>query len=137
MKDKKEMPKTEEEWKKKLTPEQFRVLRQKGTEIPFTGKYHNTKEKGNYVCAGCGEELFESDTKFDSYCGWPSFYAPKDSKKIDEKEDIGFGMIRTEVLCKKCGGHLGHVFNDGLNSTGLRYCINSASPDFKKSNSEK
>lgn len=137
MKDKKEMPKTEEEWKKKLTPEQFRVLRQKGTEIPFTGKYHNTKEKGNYVCAGCGEELFESDTKFDSYCGWPSFYAPKDSKKIDEKEDIGFGMIRTEVLCKKCGGHLGHVFNNGLNSTGLRYCINSTSLDFKKSNSEK
>ncbi len=122
--------KTDAEWKKELTPEQYRVLREKGTERAFTGEYWNTKSKGVYRCAGCGEELFVSDTKFDSGCGWPSFYAPKDSKVVAETADNSHLMKRTEVLCAKCGGHLGHVFNDGPNPTGLRYCINSASLKF-------
>jgi len=123
--------KTDEEWKKQLTSEQYHVLREKGTERAFTGKYWNTKEKGEYRCAACGELLFASDTKFDSGCGWPSFYAPADSNVIAEAEDNSFMMHRTEVLCSKCGGHLGHVFDDGPNPTGLRYCINSASLEFK------
>lgn len=122
--------KTDEEWKKELTPEQFAVLRQKGTERAFTGAYWDTKDKGIYHCAGCGEVLFESDTKFDSGCGWPSFYAPSSSNVVAETADNSHFMTRTEVLCSKCGGHLGHVFDDGPKPTGLRYCINSASLKF-------
>jgi len=122
---------SEEYWKKKLTKDQFNVLRQKGTEMPFTGKYWNNKEKGIYLCAGCGNPLFNSDTKFKSGTGWPSFYAPIDKQKVNENQDFSHGMVRTEVLCSKCGGHLGHVFDDGPRPTGLRYCINSISLDFK------
>ncbi|MCX7875576.1 MAG: peptide-methionine (R)-S-oxide reductase MsrB [Melioribacteraceae bacterium] len=124
--------KTEEEWKKILTEEQYYVLREKGTERPFTGKYWNHFEKGVYKCAACGEVLFESETKFDAGCGWPSFYESIDKNKIIEKDDFSFGMHRIEVMCKNCGGHLGHVFNDGPKPTGLRYCINSVSIKFEK-----
>ena len=124
---------TEDEWKKKLSKEEYRVLREKGTERAFTGEYWNHKEKGTYRCAGCGVELFSSETKFDSGCGWPSFYDALDKDKIEEKVDLSHGMRRIEVLCKNCGGHLGHVFDDGpREKTGLRYCINSVSLDFKK-----
>lgn len=126
-----QIPKTEEEWKKILTPEQYRVLREKGTERAFTGAFWNTKDKGSYQCAGCGEVLFRSETKFDSGCGWPSFYAPSSTNLVAETEDRSHSMIRTEVTCSKCGGHLGHVFNDGPKPTGLRYCINSASLKFE------
>jgi peptide-methionine (R)-S-oxide reductase len=129
--------KTDEEWKKELTPEQYAVLRQKGTERAFTGAYWNTKDKGVYHCAGCGEVLFESDTKFDSGCGWPSFYAPAGSNTVAEAADKSHFMQRTEVLCSKCGGHLGHVFDDGPKPTGLRYCINSASLKFEEKKDEK
>ena len=122
--------KTEEEWKKELSQEQYRILREKGTERAFTGKYWNNFEFGTYVCAGCGTELFESDTKFESSCGWPSYFEPIDSSRIIYKEDKSFGMKRTEVMCAKCGGHLGHIFNDGPPPTGLRYCINSGSMKF-------
>lgn len=122
---------TEEEWKEILSPEQYRVLREKGTERPFTGEYNMHFEKGVYTCAGCGEELFASNSKFDSHCGWPSFYEGIDNGKIIEKLDKSHGMIRTEILCAKCGGHLGHVFNDGPQPTGLRYCVNSVSLEFK------
>lgn len=122
----------EEEWRKKLTKEQYQVMRNKITERPFTGKYWDNHEKGEYFCAGCGAPLFDSETKFESGCGWPSFYAPKDEENIETKTDQSFGMLRTEVLCKKCGGHLGHVFKDGPKPTSLRYCINSISLDFKK-----
>src|SRR5512135_2704236 len=108
-----EIPKKDEEWKKKLTPEQYRVLRQQGTEPAFTGKYWNNHEKGSYVCAGCGAELFTSDSKFDSGTGWPSFSKPKDRKMVIERNDSSHGMERVEVVCSKCGGHLGHVFDDG------------------------
>lgn len=121
------MRKSEEEWKKELTPEQYRILRQKGTERPFTGEYEETTTPGTYRCAGCGLELFTSDTKFDSGCGWPSFYAPMAGDNIDQHEDLSFGMRRTEVTCARCGGHLGHVFPDGPRPTGMRYCINSVS----------
>ncbi|MHA1105048.1 MAG: peptide-methionine (R)-S-oxide reductase MsrB [Promethearchaeota archaeon] len=120
------------EWRKKLTKEQYQVLRNKGTERPFTGEYWDNQEKGEYFCAGCGAPLFDSEMKFDSGCGWASFYNPKDEENIETKTDRSLGMFRTEVLCKKCGGHLGHVFKDGPKPTGLRYCINSISLDFKK-----
>jgi peptide-methionine (R)-S-oxide reductase len=123
---------TEEEWKKKLTAEQFHVCREKGTERAFTGKYYNSKEHGVYKCAACGNPLFTSDTKFDSGTGWPSFYAPVDSNKVTEHKDKTYGMIRTEVTCGKCGSHLGHIFEDGPKPTGMRYCINSVSLDLDK-----
>ena len=124
--------KSKEEWKKILTPEEFHVLREKGTEPSFTGKYLDNKKKGVYRCAGCGNELFISDSKFDSGSGWPSFWAPAKEENIELKSDKSHGMQRTEVVCSKCGGHLGHVFNDGPKPTGLRYCINSIALDFKE-----
>jgi peptide-methionine (R)-S-oxide reductase len=116
--------KTDAEWRAELTPEQYRVLRQKGTEAPFSGEYDYTFEPGTYRCAGCGAELFDSDAKYDSGCGWPAFSAP--AGEIDEEVDASHGMVRTEVLCASCGGHLGHVFPDGPAPAGVRYCINSA-----------
>jgi len=124
--------KTDKEWAKKLTPEQYKVLRQCGTETPFTGKYYHMKEDGNYYCAACGALLFTSDTKYDSGSGWPSFYAPADNKNIIEVKDTSFGMVRTEIKCAHCGSHLGHLFPDGPRPTGMRYCVNSVSLDFKK-----
>ena len=118
--------KTEEQWQTALSPEQYRVLREKGTELPFSGEYDHTFEPGTYHCAGCGALLFESDTKYDSGCGWPAFFAPADEAAVDEESDSTYGMTRTEVLCASCGGHLGHVFPDGPRPTGQRYCINSA-----------
>jgi peptide-methionine (R)-S-oxide reductase len=118
--------KTEEEWQQELTPEQYQVLRKKGTERPFTGEYNAAKTPGTYRCAGCGTELFRSDAKFDSGTGWPSFYEPADGEHVKTETDRAFFMRRTEVLCATCDGHLGHVFEDGPNPTGLRYCINSA-----------
>lgn len=128
--EKTDMPQTEAEWRVKLSPEQFRILREGGTERAFTGEYWDAKSKGTYMCAGCGEELFSSDTKFESGSGWPSFYEALDPDKIEEVEDRSFGMVRTEIRCANCGGHLGHVFEDGPNPTGLRYCVNSLSLDF-------
>jgi peptide-methionine (R)-S-oxide reductase len=122
---------SQDKWKKKLTKEQYQVLREKGTEPAFTGKYWKNHEKGIYKCAGCGTPLFSSDEKFDSGSGWPSFDKPYDEANVQEKPDKTYGMNRTEVLCSKCGGHLGHVFNDGPNPNGCRYCINSVSLDFQ------
>ena len=118
--------KSEAEWRTELTPAQYHVLREKGTEPPGTGEYEHSKAPGEYRCAGCGKVLFRSDEKFDSRSGWPSFWAPAEDGSVDTETDSSYGMVRTEVTCSDCGGHLGHVFEDGPNPTGLRYCINSA-----------
>ncbi len=125
--------KSDVEWETCLTPEEYKILREKGTEMAFTGKYYNHKEDGTYTCAGCDYELFSSETKFDSGTGWPSFYQALDKDRIIEKEDKTLGMTRLEILCARCDSHLGHVFTDGPNPTGLRYCVNSVSLDFKES----
>jgi peptide-methionine (R)-S-oxide reductase len=123
--------KTEEQWKEELSPEQYEVLRRKGTEAPFTGKYVHNHDDGTYRCAACGAELFSSDTKFDSGTGWPSFTEPMVAEKVELREDNSHGMHRIEVVCRRCGGHLGHIFDDGPGPTGKRYCINSCSLDFE------
>lgn len=119
------------EWQERLSPEQYQILRRKGTERPFTGKYDHFFEHGKYYCAGCGQELFTSESKFNSGCGWPAFDKSAAKEAIDYEQDISFGMVRTEIMCSNCGGHLGHVFDDGPTETGQRYCVNSASIEFK------
>jgi len=124
--------KSEEEWKKELGPEKYHILREKGTERPGTGEYNNHFEKGFYICGGCGTELFSNEQKFDSHCGWPSFDGELGGgDRIKKVKDISFGMVRTEIVCAKCGGHLGHIFDDGPTDSGLRYCVNSLSLEFK------
>jgi peptide-methionine (R)-S-oxide reductase len=125
--------KTEDEWKETLSPMEYKVLREKATERPFTGNLLHNKEKGTYVCAGCGADLFSSDAKFESGTGWPSFFAPVAEENVATETDDSLGMRRIEIVCRRCGGHLGHVFEDGPKPTGLRYCVNSASLDFEKS----
>lgn len=127
-----DLPETESQWRDRLTPEQYQILRQGGTERAFTGRYWDEKGEGVYRCAGCGEKLFSSGTKFESQSGWPSFYQPLAEGIIDEEEDRAFGMVRTEIKCANCGGHLGHVFEDGPQPTGLRYCVNSESLDLER-----
>ena len=123
--------KTDREWQRELSQEEYRITRQKGTEPAFTGQYWNNKQHGIYVCRCCGAELFSSETKYDSGCGWPSFYRPIDGVAIEEHEDLSHGMVRTEIVCHDCDAHLGHVFEDGPQPTGLRYCVNSASLQLK------
>ena len=128
--------KTDAEWREELSPEQYEILRKKGTEGAFTGTYWDSKDEGVYRCAGCGQEVFTSDTKFDSGTGWPSFYAPAEGDAVETASDNSFFMRRTEVVCSRCGGHLGHVFDDGPNPTGLRYCINSCALELDSEKSE-
>ena len=127
-----QIQKSEQDWKKKLTPEQFHVLREKDTEPAFTGRYYKSKENGTYLCAGCGSELFSSDTKFESGTGWPGFDKPINTENIELRKDFSHGMMRTEVVCRKCHGHLGHVFDDGPTETCRRFCINSCALGFRK-----
>jgi peptide-methionine (R)-S-oxide reductase len=128
--------KDDEYWRGKLSPEEYHVCREKGTERPFSGEYWDTRDEGVYNCRCCGEPLFLSDSKFDAGCGWPSFFRPADAAAITEERDTSHGMIRTEIMCKKCGSHLGHVFEDGPQPTGLRYCVNSLSVKLQKAEEE-
>lgn len=126
------MDKSDKDWKEELSPEQYHILREKGTEAPGSGEYYQNKENGSYLCAGCGQKLFNSSSKYDSGSGWPSFFEPLQENAVDEKKDTSHGIVRIEAACSNCGGHLGHIFPDGPNPTGMRYCINSLSLKFKK-----